>query len=163
MTGSKTGVMSPDVAAHLYATMKVAEQVARDEIDAAALGRYSEYNYYLRKFAREVAGGIPVAWAPWVKVEGAAREGVALISFVYDPEANRLVLGFENHEKVDVTSTFDNGRWLAVRIGTEEDPQGLSGVSEVLSLDRMEVTSGFSGVTVRAEMVPPVAEMVHQR
>jgi hypothetical protein len=153
----KTGIITPESAAHLFATMKVAEQVSRGELSPDALGRNSESGYYSRRFLRDVADGVPVAWAAVVDVVAAAREGTAIVALAYEPGANRLTVEFGTGDRVVVTSTFDNGRMLAVRVATEDDPSGVSAASEALWLDRMEVSDGCSGVSVRADLLPPVA------
>lgn len=152
-----TGIMSAAVAAHVFATLKVASQVSRGELVRAALHRGSEYGYYFRQFERDAADGVPSAIAVWADVAGAARPGKALVSLSYDPSSGMMKLGFGNGETVAVTSTFDNSSRLAVRVATADDPAGVSGSSEVLLFDRDAVEAGVSGVTVSAEMLPPVA------
>lgn len=62
----RTGVVSPEVAAHLYATIKVADQVSFDDLKPCALSGGHECSYYRRRFLC----GVPVE--PTAGVEPAA-------------------------------------------------------------------------------------------
>lgn len=148
----KTGIIDREVAATWFAVSKVTAGVASGDIVSAALSRRDEYGYYTRRFCEAVERG-PFKWTSHVTVNGGAQDLTVLVTFAYDENLTVEVDG----DVIPITSLFSNGAVFAARIATDADPHGVSGASEAIWIDLMEVGPGDAGMRVSASLLPVAA------